>query len=811
MCRLFLFLDGHYICFTVKSFPQYAVVHLRLSEKDSHHQCMKRIYSIYFIVLSTMISPVICGQNVFNWTEHISFSALNDVVQHGDLAYGASDLALFTYNKINGDIERITKQSGLSDVNIVALDVHRSSGRIIIGYANGNIDLYRNGRITNINDIARSTLFLGNRRMNHLRVHGNLLYVAMGFGIVVIDLNENLVRETYIIGDGGAQVDVFQVAINTNENKIYAGTANGLYAASLNSPLVFFQSWQRDPRFEQYDVPLITEFKGRTFVCKREIEGMAEDSIFYTDNGNWVYFDDLVPQNYTDLKGSEDVVIAVNNFSVRLYNENFGRLNNITPGNVNRSNFIPVKAVRDTERNRVWMATTELGLTELNPGNFFFSYMPNGPKNNRAYSLYHNGKQLNVATAELSATLTEQFNRSGIFTYKDFTWDIIPPDALDNVADIVAIRSHPEDHNHLYVATWGSGLIELQDGVEIARYNSDNLQEHALTPVNNTSTRIRVGWMDFDDDGNLWMVTSQNDNPLTVLRNNGQWQNFSLGSFASSNTVIQHMMVTSRNQIWVQTRGNGVVVCRESESGQLEFFRLNQNEGSGALPSNVVNAFAEDRNGAIWLGTSAGVGVIFSPQNIFDGGDFDATRITFEEDGVVQALLSQENVTSVFVDGANKKWFGTSFRGAFYTSSDGREEIYAFNNQTSPLPNNEILDITVDPQTGEVFFATPGGITSFRGAATEGSDTFESPFAYPNPVRPDYNGPIFIRGLVRDAQVKITDLQGNLVFETRAEGGQAIWDGNLFDGTRAASGVYTAFMNDPDGFQTDVVKILIVR
>lgn len=752
------------------------------------------------------------AQSILTWTEHVSYNSLKDVVQVGDLAYGATDMALFSYNKVDGEIERITKQSGLSDINIVALDVHRPTNRIVIGYANGNIDLYRNGRITNISDISRSTLFLGNRFMNHLRVQGDVLYVSMGFGIVVIDLNDNIVRDTYIIGEGGTQINVNQVIINDTDDMIYAGTENGLYSASLSSPLAFFQSWHRDDRFGQTDVHLVTVFNGTPFIAKRSTPDISEDSVFYYDNNQWTYFDELEPQNYRDLRSSVDALVAVNDFSVRVFNNNLGRIYNITPGNVNNSDFRPVKAVRDTERNRIWMASTQLGLTELNPGDFFFSYIPNGPTLNQAYSLYHNGIKLYVSTASLSGTLTEQFNRSGIFTYKDFTWGGINPDVLSNVADIVSVISHPDDPNHLYAATWGNGLIEIKDGVEIARYNSDNLSEHALVPVNNTSSRIRVGWMDYDSQGNLWIVTSQNDNPLVVLRADGSWANISLGTFAGSTTVVQRMIVTSRDQIWIQTRNSGVVVCQENESGQMDIVRLSQNEGDGALPSNVVNDFAEDRNGAIWLGTSAGVGVIFNPQNIFEGnGSFDATRITFEEDGVVQALLSQENVTTVFVDGSNKKWFGTSFRGAFYTSSDGREEIYAFNQSSSPLPSNTILDITVDPESGEVFFATPGGITSFRGAATEASDEFDAPFAYPNPVRPEYNGPIFIRGLVRDAQVKITDVSGNLVFETQAEGGQAVWNGNRFDGTPAASGVYMAFLNDPEGFQTDVVKILIVR
>ncbi len=768
----------------------------------------KSLLSPLYALIFSLSTSLLFAQG--NWVEHNFFNHIRDVAQIEDLVYGATAQALMIYDKSSGEIERFGKQAGLSDVGIVALDVYRPTRQLIIGYENGNIDLYRNGRIINIPDIARSTLFLGNRRMNHLRVHGDRLYISMGFGIVVVDLKERLVRETYVIGPQGSVLEVYQVAVDEANNFIYAGTPDGLYRASLSSPLSFFQSWSRLPRFGLNEIPLVTVFNDEPVVCQR-IEGTF-DSIFRLQDSLWLHIDDFVPQTYTDVRASEDLLIGAHSFGVRAFNKNFGMIYNITSDNVNRPDFHPLKAVRDTELNRLWMATLFEGLAELNPFQNFIGILPNGPKNSRAYSLFHNGEKLYVATAALTSTFTETFDRSGIFTYKDFQWGGITPDQLNNVNDIVAVRTHPDNPNHVFASSWGGGLLEFKDGVLINEFNASNNAEHGLTNVNNTGSTIRAGWMDFDSKGNLWVVTSQNDNPLSVRRVDGTWETFSLGSAVTTTTIVQRMMVTSRDQIWVQMRTGGVIVAQENAAGNLQIRRLTETEGQGNLPSNIVNAFDEDRNGSIWLGTGAGVAVIFNPDNIFDSGEnFDAVRITFEEDGVVQALLSQENVTCVKVDGANQKWFGTSFRGAFYTSSDGRQEIHAFNQNNSPLPSNTIFDIDVNRRTGEVFFATPGGVTTFIGSATEGSDFFEEPYVFPNPVRPDYQGLIYIRNLLTDAQVKITDLSGNLVYETIAQGGQAVWDGKGFHGQDVATGVYMAFMNDRDGFQTAVVKILIVR
>jgi hypothetical protein len=168
-------------------------------------------------------------------------------------------------------------------------------------------------------------------------------------------------------------------------------------------------------------------------------------------------------------------------------------------------------------------------------------------------------------------------------------------------------------------------------------------------------------------------------------------------------------------------------------------------------------------------------------------------------------------VKAIAIDGDNRKWFGTERAGVFLLSEDGTKQIEHFTEENSPLFSNNITSLAYNGKTGEIFIGTAKGLISYKSTATEGGETNTEVYAYPNPVRPGYNGPIAIKGLVRDAIVKITDIYGNVVYETRAEGGQAIWNGANFDGRRANTGVYMVFISTDDGQDEMVTKILFVN
>ena len=230
--------------------------------------------------------------------------------------------------------------------------------------------------------------------------------------------------------------------------------------------------------------------------------------------------------------------------------------------------------------------------------------------------------------------------------------------------------------------------------------------------------------------------------------------------------------------------------------------------GSGNLPSNTVKSLTLDRDGQMWVGTDKGVVVFDSPNTVFSGKNFDAYTPVFER----RRLLGNETITSIAVDGGNRKWMGTK-NGIFLFNTDGTELISNFTEKNSPLPTNEISYITAEPKTGEVYIRTPKGMVSYRGTATEGSTKQDENAVkvFPNPVRPDFEGQIGIEGLVENAYVKITDAAGNLVYETRANGGTAVWNGRTLAGGRAETGIYLIFSGNAKGEETLVSRLAVVK
>jgi hypothetical protein len=173
-------------------------------------------------------------------------------------------------------------------------------------------------------------------------------------------------------------------------------------------------------------------------------------------------------------------------------------------------------------------------------------------------------------------------------------------------------------------------------------------------------------------------------------------------------------------------------------------------------------------------------------------------------------LFIGEQVQSIAVDGADRKWIGTK-HGVWLISSDGEETIFHFTEQESPLLSDDVRKIAIDGTTGEVFFSTAKGICSFRSTATEGSSENQHVLVYPNPVPPGYTGQVAIKGLVENAIIKITELDGRLVYQTRALGGQAIWNGKDYKGRRVASGIYLVLITDSNRKENLATKIVFLK
>ena len=166
-------------------------------------------------------------------------------------------------------------------------------------------------------------------------------------------------------------------------------------------------------------------------------------------------------------------------------------------------------------------------------------------------------------------------------------------------------------------------------------------------------------------------------------------------------------------------------------------------------------------------------------------------------------------IKEIKVDGGNRKWVGTKNNGVFLMSEDGTTQIQHFTKENSPLLNNTVSEICVLDNSGTVFFVTNFGLCSYRANSSASQNSFDNVIVFPNPVKQNYQGLIAISGLKEKTNIKITDIVGNLVFETQSVGGTATWNGKNFDGNRVATGVYLFLCVDSDFNEHVVKKILI--
>lgn len=770
-----------------------------------------KMYKSYWLVL--IFLPLISKSQISNslgvWVDHLPYTNSVDILEEDDIAFVATQQGLYTYDLGDRVINRVSKVNGLSDVGLTCIAYSRRYNELLIGYENGNLDLYRDGEVSTFPDLRLSNNYSGLKRINHIHVLDSVAFIATNFGILAYEIPTGLVRETYIIGPSGTTLAVNQ--ISDDGDTLYAATPDGLYKAPLNSAKFFFANWQRDPKMSA-SVNLLCYFDDKIFV-NRNIEP-NNDSIYYRENGQWLHFNVNEIADNRDLRESKGTLVVVNNFSARAYDENFQFVKNWNSTTVGDTAFSPVAAVMGTNPENFWIADAASGVYQVFQI-FPLPLVPNSPRSKSVLRMQQSEIGLFVCPGGIDAVGTPQFNGEGFFRLEDLQWTNYPSGEFEGYKDMVEIVAHPTELNKFYASSYGTGILELTiSGAEVSveRLINEASTNGALPSIQGSGDH-RIADMDMDLDGNIWFSNSLTERPLGVIRPDGTVESFSLGATGSGANVLK-IMATTTGQIWLQVRNRGILVAKIEDGIPTEIRSLGSSEGSGNLPSESVLSFAEDADGEIWIGTNEGLAVLFSPENIFEANrSYDASIIVIDEDGDGngERVLGTESINDIEIDGSNKKWFGTVNSGVFYTNENGRVQLLRFSKENSPLASNTILDIEIDDKTGMVYFGSDQGIVSYQGQATAGEERMTDVFAYPNPVEPGYTGPILIRGLVTNAQVKITDIEGNIVFETVAEGGQAIWNGNRFNGERVASGIYLAFISDDLGANTEVAKIMIVN
>ncbi len=750
------------------------------------------------------------------WEEHMSYNKGVSVAEGFGKVYCATDNGIFILKKSDNSIERISKVNGLSDAEASVLNYNRFNDKLIIAYKNSNIDIIdKFNNVTNIADIKRKTI-IGSKAINNIYFVNQYAYLACGFGIVVIDMDRYEVKDTYYIGVGGTYVNVRDI---TNDGSyFYAATNTGIYRALQNGNLANFNEWSVMPGLPTGIYNTITTFNGNVYTNYSRYlmtNGAAydQDSVYVFNGTSWAQLFSGAQVAVQSLKASNNgqYLVFTQIWSVSVF---YSTLNYHGYCSGYFGDIPNTKSVVADDEGRMWIADNKYGLVKWDYGNIYNSYYPNGPNTSVMPNIAISNNKLISAPGSVSITWGSVYKLGNVNVYEGSSWSALKGNYpsvvnLDTLYDILNVAFDPINSNRFYAATWGRGIIEYNNNIPVAQYNETN-----STLKNFFGSICLTYGMAFDASNNLWITNSNVDSCLSIKRTNGTWQALNFSPVIGT-VGIGQIVIDKDDQKWVVlTRGGGLMVYKGHTTNQPNSSntkKLSTTKGNGGLPTLGINCLAIDKEDEIWVGTDKGIAVFYSPENVFTSSNFDAQQILIEQDGHVQILLETENITAIAVDGSNRKWIGTTKSGVFLMSADGTKQIYHFDENNSPLLSNEISSIAINNETGEVYFATSKGLISYRGTAIDGAEDFSGVYAFPNPVKHEYTGPIAIKGLVNNTIIKITDISGTLVYETKSEGGLALWDGKTFDGRKVNSGVYMVFGTNEDGSQKMVAKILFIN
>ncbi|MBN2662317.1 MAG: hypothetical protein JXR68_01595 [Bacteroidales bacterium] len=736
------------------------------------------------------------------WRDHFSFEKIISVYEMNDGRVVSAAQNGIIYIESDGSITKVTKTNGLYDVGISATEFFEDLNTVVIGYENGNIDIVNEDGVRNISDIKRKNIS-GDKNIYSITKSGNFAYLSCGFGIVKIDAKNAEVVDTYYIGPDASFVQVFKVA--ELGDTVYAATSIGLLVADKNTFLADYNNWQ------PIETNLYSNFKD-IFVANNELFFIAKNDlgkvvlIKRKSDGTWKQMasilsssarifgkDKLYVPNYSE-------ILVFNFYGSLEYKINeLGSFTEISP------NFVFIN-----DNNELIVADNYKGIY-VQQGNNFENYYYPGIYNNEAIEVNATDNFVAITRGGFTGTGTNLWNKGVINIFSNQQWTTIKN---NDAIDYYSILHDPSLTGHFFVSSWGSGLFEYQNDQLLNHYDYTN---SPLETIIQNSPYVRISGLDFDANNNLWILNRATNNPLNILKADGIWVSNSLNNLIS-NKETGDLKILQNNILWAIIKEQGFLALDynntiDNTSDDIKRVFYPHDEYGESIGAEVL-CFKEDNDGAIWFGTDEGVGVIYSPQN-FDDPNFYASRVkitaNLNDSLTTNYLLKSEKILSIEIDGGNRKWFGTENSGVYLMNSAGTVELLHFTTENSPLPSNKIISISVEPKTGEVFFVTTKGVVSYRSNAIDASNIFENVYVFPNPVRPDYTGVITITGLAANVNVKITDVAANIVYETTANGGQATWDGNNFDGRRAATGIYLVFCSNNDGTETFVSKLLFIN
>ena len=762
----------------------------------------KIIFSLlYFLITSVTSAQMAIGE----WQAHLAYNNVTQTAPAGNLIYAVSDGALFSYNTEDQSISLFNKVNLLSDTGISYIKYSSIHNTLIIVYKNSNIDLLTNESIYNIPDFMNKTMSQ-DKTLNSINIVGDYAYFSTNFGILILNLKKKEISNTYVLNK-----KVYSSVVK--DNVIYAATADGLYSGKLSDNLLDANNWVLSNAIAFNQLAIF----------ENKIIGNQPNNGIYSFDNNSLELTNIISGNFLYMEVFDNKLIAGNGNSIAI----FDHYNSVKYMELD-DNFNHLSYTKSNDL--YWGSNGDKGLNgyKLNNNKLektVSSIIPESPKRNLPYYMTFSNNRLLICGGGMDY---DRLNNPGtIMMMEDNKWYNFQEEGIKEVTgldykDITSVIQDPNNPEHHFASSGGEGVYEFMNRKFVKLYSINNSSLQTIFPKESYKLNyVRTNGLQYDKNHNLWVLNSYIDSVINVLKDDGKWISFYHPELVGKPT-FERIIFDKRGWAWITSmRYEPGVFCfntngtlEDTSDDKTKFIGSFINQDGTNLGRLKILSIVEDKDGAIWIGTEKGPIVIYNPTNFFDD-DFYCTQIKVpRNDGTNLAdfLLSNERINAICIDGGNRKWIGTESNGIFLLSKDGLETIHHFTTENSPLLSNKIQSLALNPKTGELFIGTDQGLISYMSDATEGENTFsETAHAFPNPVKPDYTGLITITGLIRDSNVKITDINGNLIFAGNSVGGQFTWNGRNSKGKKVASGIYLVLAADAEGKEGIATKILIIK
>ena len=785
----------------------------------------KLIYILFFF-----ISLNIQAQNaVGEWTKHGVFGgSVTKIIETEKNVYFLSDGWLYCYYKENIETISLSENGDLNDVSIKDIYYNPDKKNLLVTYTNGNMDLIKdNGDVINMPDIYNSTIN-SSKNINSVTFSKYGTYIATDFGYVLLNDEKNEVKESRIYNTPIKSLCVVNkhLVISTKD-KLYLeeigkhyGSIEELQTTSFNQGgnlmtindeyFLFENSWL-----------YVFKIKNDNDVTSHSLLSSTSVRNLQQTKAGFMYSDTKGLLTHLDKNGKKTISIqlpeSMKTSKVSSYQGN--------------------KALWELNEKGVRNVIIDDDGSETVVTDFI---RPNVSSVDVPYYLVFNKEQekLYVMNSGSTRFISSYTRKGALSTYNGTAWESVMPDfaqtknsSLNNnkVNAPYSIVFDPEDSNTYYIGTWFEGVYKITDGKVVNKYDWENSSLKKIEVSSNFHT-CTTPKLSFDKNKNLWILQGGNEtNPLSVLPRAKQSLNTTTANdwlTPNVNGVVgefrSQMFFTSKD-VKLQSQGTykaPLVIFYDDENPassniQSKVFTTLTDQDGKDYAWDYINCFAEDKNGKVWMGTDNGV-VEFYPENALVGTSFTINHLKVpRNDGTNLAdyLLDNTNVTCIAVDGANRKWLGTSTSGLLLVNEDGSEILEQFTTNNSPILSNYILSVCCNPLNNKVYVGTDKGFMEYSSDSEPPAENYDNIYAYPNPVRPEYSGEITIRGLMENSLVKIADSEGNVFKSIRSSGGMTTWDGCDDSGNPVKSGVYFIFAseNEDNNSSGKVTKLLIIR